>query len=123
MSNHEVIRDLLGALAEGKVGRQVPKKAQRVVDAIEEGERVAAQAVSNAELIDIVELLLTAVAAGDVRQIEAVGVGVGASPGVTARLLAAVGGFTIAFADTASIDWHAELKMQRARHIVDDALG
>lgn len=123
MTDHEVIRDLLGALAAGKVGRQVPKKARRVVEAIDEGERVAAQAVSNAELIDIAELLLTAVAAGDVRQIEAVGVGVGAAPGMTARLLAAVGGFALAFADVAGIDWHAELKMQRARNVVDDALG
>jgi hypothetical protein len=120
----EPIRELLTALAEGRsAGRHIPKRAAAVLAAVDEGERIAAQQVSNAELIDIAELLLTAVAAGDVRQIEAVAVGVAAAPGVAARLLAAVGGFTLAFADVAGIDWHAELSMQRARMVVDDALG
>ena len=119
----EPIVDLLQALADGKEGRQLPRKAQRVLAEIEDGERVAAQQVTNAELVDIAELLLSAVAAGDVEQIEAVGAGVGAAPGVTARLLAAVGGFALAFADAAGMDWHAELKMRRARVVVEDALG
>lgn len=123
MSETDSIRDLLGALAEGKAGRHLPKKAQRAIDAIDEGERIAAQSVSDAELIDIAELLLISVAAGDVRQIDAIGVGVAAAPGVTARLLAAIGGFAIAFSEVAGIDWHAELKMQRARQVVNDALG
>lgn len=123
MTETDSIRDLLGALAEGKAGRHLPKKAQLAIEAIDEGERIAAQAVSDAELIDIAELLLIAVADRDVRQIDAIGIGVAAAPGVTARLLAAIGGFTIAFAEVAGIDWHAELKMQRARQVVNDALG
>lgn len=119
----DTVRHLVAAVATQKKGRQLQHLAQQTLDAIDDGERVAAQQVSDAELVDIAELLLTAVAARDVAQIEAIGVGITAAPGVPARLLAAVGGFALAFAEVAAVDWRAELTMQRARAVVDDALG
>ncbi|KAA9134838.1 hypothetical protein [Microbacterium caowuchunii] len=119
----EPIRHLIAAVAAQKKGRQLQNLAAQTLTAIDDGERVAGQHVTDAELVDIAILLLGAIEDENHRQVEAIAVGIAAVPGVGARLLQAVGACAIVFADGAGLDWRDELAMQRARVIVTDALG
>lgn len=123
MSDAEPIRHLIAAAANQRKGRQLQRLAEHTLRAIDDGEAVAAQRVSDAELVDIAVLLLEAIESGNRAQIDAVGVGVTAAPGVPGRLLEAIGACALVFADAAGVDWREALALQRARVIVDDALG
>ncbi|WP_295788695.1 hypothetical protein [uncultured Microbacterium sp.] len=122
-SDGGAIRHLLDAVANQRKGRQLQQLAKGTLEDIAEGEAIAARGVDNVELVDIVELLLIATQDVNVEQLDAVAVGISAVPGLPARLLAALGGFTLAFADAAGMDWRDELRMRRARLVIDDALG